>query len=315
MKENDINRINGDLNSGKGICLTVLGARGSVPVHGERFHEYGGATTCFLIEAGEQAVFVDAGTGIIAADAEMVAGKEISILLTHPHIDHLAGLPFFAPLSEKERRISVYGTQRGGSSLREQVDALYRPPYWPLGLSAYPSDIEYHTIRYQTISNSDRSEASAETPMLRLGHMEIDGFEVPHPGGCTAYRIRSAGRSIVIATDAELPFPGGRSDAAGQPPDEGADTFDADGFLAFIRGADLMLCDSQYTDAEYAVKKGYGHSTPSVAFAWKEAAGVKELLLVHHDPTHDDEFLDAWERQIGRPDVHFARRGDRRRLI
>ncbi len=265
--------------------LTVFGARGSIPVHGARFREFGGATTCFLIEAGDQAILIDAGTGIIAVDKEILADREISILLTHPHIDHLAGLPFFAALYEQNRSIAVYGAERGGQGLGEQIDALYRPPYWPLNMTEYPADVKYQTLRYQALS---------------IGDIRIDPMEVPHPGGCTAYRIRRGDRTIVIATDAELPE---------DPRGFLRNGFDPGAFLAFLTDADLVLMDSQYTKNEYAGRQGYGHSTAERALAWKDAAGVKQMLLVHHDPGHDDAFLIAWEKEIGRTDVRFARTG------
>ena len=271
--------------TGETLRLTVFGARGSIPVHGARFREFGGATTCFLIEAGDQAVLIDAGTGIIAVDKEILTGREISILLTHPHIDHLAGLPFFAALSEQNRSITVYGAARGGQELGEQIDALYRPPYWPLNMTEYPADVKYQTLPYRSLS---------------IGNLTIDPMEVPHPGGCTAYRIRRGDRTIVIATDAELPL---------DPQGPVQDGFDPGAFLSVRKGADLVLLDSQYTTEEYAGKQGYGHSTAECALAWKEAAEVRQLLLVHHDPGHDDAFLSAWEKRIGRTDVRFARTG------
>ena len=295
-----------------GCKLKILGARGSIPVQGEEYLKFGGATTCYLLKTDTQALFIDAGTGITLADPAELEGLEISVLLTHPHLDHLAGLPFFPLLMEKGRSVDIYGVDRGGCTVQEQIDALYRPPYWPCGLADYPAEIKYHSISYHAISyqpqfNSTDVLSAWKEETLQIGAFAIESMEVPHPGGCTAFRISAGGEELAVVTDAELPVPyeAVRREAAVD------DTTAFTQVLAsFIADADLMLCDSQYTAEEAKNRRGYGHSTPETAIAWQEAAGIRELVLVHHDPKHTDSFLSEYEQRIGRADVHFARAGE-----
>ncbi|MBR4529861.1 MAG: MBL fold metallo-hydrolase [Lachnospiraceae bacterium] len=282
------------------FALTVLGVRGSVPVHGPRFDTFGGATTCFFIEAGDQAVFVDAGTGIIEAQPSMYEERQVSVLITHPHLDHMAGLPFFKPLTEADRRIDIFAVMRDGQNTGEILSALFRRPYWPLMIEEYPADIRYHTLPYHALLNMRDLSLPVERPMLRLGECAVDGFEVCHPGGCTAYRLHYRGKTIVVATDTEV--------AACGPEEE-------EQLTAFLEGTDLLMADCQYTEEEYGRKEGYGHSTISQWLKIKDWCGVGDLVAVHHDPMHDDDFLTAMERETGRPDVHIARVGDRYGLI
>ncbi|MBR4530227.1 MAG: MBL fold metallo-hydrolase [Lachnospiraceae bacterium] len=285
---------------GEHFSLTVLGVRGSVPVHGARFETFGGATTCFFIEVGDEAIFVDAGTGILGAVPAMVEGRQITVLITHPHLDHMAGLPFFGPLCEMDRRIDIYGVMREGQATGEMMAALFRRPYWPLMIEEYPADIKYHTLQYHPLSNEDANGGFGMTSMLRLGECTVDGLEVCHPGGCTAYRLRYGGKTIIVATDTEI--------AACGPGEEEC-------LKDFLSGADLVLADCQYTEEEYGRKEGYGHSTIGQWMRLKELCGLRELVAVHHDPMHDDSFLLKLEEEAGRPDVRYARVGDRYILI
>src|SRR5205814_2433676 len=60
----------------------------------------------------------------------------------------------------------------------------------------------------------------------------------------------------------------------------------------FVRGADLLIADGQYTDAEYESKKGWGHTSCLTAVDLAVQADVKQLAIFHHDPTHADSFVD-----------------------
>ena len=124
--------------------LTVLGARGSVAVCGHKFSEFGGATTCYLIETEGEAIFLDAGSGIM--ESPMVSDKNVSIFLTHPHLDHLLGLPFFPVLAEAEKQVTIFGKTRKLLSVKEQVDGVYSNPLWPVKMDEYPSRLMYKDL-------------------------------------------------------------------------------------------------------------------------------------------------------------------------
>ena len=109
--------------------VTILGARGSIPTEGKDMLEFGGGTSCVLVESDDRAIFLDAGTGII--NAPDIGNRSITILLTHPHLDQVIGLPFFPYISEKNRRIDFYAARTGDYSAYEQLDTVYTNPLWP----------------------------------------------------------------------------------------------------------------------------------------------------------------------------------------
>ena len=131
------------------IRLTVLGARGSMPVSTADKIQYGGATSAYLLETEDQAIFLDAGTGLI--NAPDVGEKAISLLLTHPHFDHLAGLAMFRYLICKDRRIDINAEKRNGLTARDQIDTLMAEPLWPVGIDALPVHSAFHNLEYAVL--------------------------------------------------------------------------------------------------------------------------------------------------------------------
>ena len=254
--------------------VTILGARGSMPAEGPEFTEFGGGTTCVLIETESQAIFIDAGTGIIKAPH--IENKEITILLTHPHLDHLLGLPFFEALRKKGNQINLYALERNGKSAKEQVDGLFDVPYWPCKIENYPAKINYHDLKL---------------PMT-IGDVKVEGIEAMHPGGSLVYKLTHNGRSIVIATDYEY------------------DEEMSGDLLVFAKDTDLLLMDAQYTEEEYKDRMGFGHSTLKQAMKVFKESGAKSVRFVHHDPFHNDEFLRNLEQPIKSTQIMFAREGE-----
>ena len=254
--------------------ITILGARGSVPVNGSDYLEFGGSTSCVLVETDGEAIFLDAGTGIIHAPD--VGEKNISVLITHPHLDHLMGLPFFPYNGRAGRKIDVYGRTRGEDSVKDQLDRLISPPYWPCTLSDFKAAYSFHEL---------------ETPFVR-GDVTIDAIESRHPGGCLVYKITAGGKSVVYATDYEYC-------------DESASEL-----TEFSKGADLLMIDGQYTDEEISTRKGYGHSTVMAGMSIMRQADAKFLRYVHHDPRHSDDMLKKMEDEVKSDRIAFAREGE-----
>lgn len=254
--------------------VTILGARGSIPTEGKDMIEFGGGTSCVLVENGDQAIYLDAGTGMICTPD--IGDKHISVLLTHPHLDHILGFPFFPYISQKERKIDIYAGKCGELGAFEQLEALYKNPFWPCGLKDYPSDVEFHDIAF---------------PMC-IGAFTVTGIPSVHPGGSLVYRLEADGRSVVYATDYEY-----EEDKAGELTD-------------FSRDCDLLLFDAQYTDEEFEARKGFGHSTVAQGMLIKEKSGAKNIRFVHHDPRHTDEFLCEMERPIKSATAAFARKDE-----
>ncbi len=240
----------------------VLGARGSVPVDGKAFQGYGGATSCYLVETEDQAIYLDAGSGILRTPD--IGDKRISILLSHPHTDHLLGMPFFVYLTQRNRKIDIYGKTRDEMSVSDQIRRQFSPPLWPVLIENYPADVAFHEL----------------PRTMDLGNVHISTMDSLHPGGSSIIRLDQGGKSVVYATDFEHIL--------------GQDAELAD----FAKGTDLLIYDGQYTNTEYEAFKGYGHSTIEKGLWVREKAGAKRLVITHHDPRHTDQKLLAMEKAL-----------------
>ncbi len=254
--------------------LTVLGARGSIPVDGPEFTIYGGATSAYLLEAAGQTIFLDAGSGLMAAPEHLEG--HVSVLLTHPHLDHMMGLCFFRHLFVADKVVTIYGVRRTIGDVQAQVDHLFSPPLWPVMVESFPADLRFSEVK----------------DTFFLGNVRVDTMEGVHPGGCTIFRITHESKSLVYATDFEH-------------------SGDLEERLAeFAEGCDLLIYDGQYFEEEYPSRAGFGHSTPEMGLRIMAEAGAKKLLLTHHDPRHTDEMLAKREQalQAKCPDAAYAKR-------
>ena len=256
--------------------LRVLGTRGSCPSGGEGRSLFGCSTSCYMLETEERVVFLDAGSGLLNAPEEALRGREIAILLSHAHIDHILGLPLFAPMFEPGRRIDIYCRSRGGLDGAAQLARFLSPPLWPVGLRELPADIVLHELR----------------DGLRLGGVTVRCAEASHPGGSTLLRLERDGKSLVYATDHELALDGGS-------------------LASFARGADLLLCDAQTPDGEGEKFRGFGHSSAAEALELQKSCGAKRLLLIHHSPMRRDAELLAAQAALPRDAAaSYAREGE-----
>jgi phosphoribosyl 1,2-cyclic phosphodiesterase len=248
------------------IRVTTWGSRGSIPVSGERYARYGGATTCLELElegahgATPRRIVIDCGTGLVELARRWGArAPEALILQTHMHWDHLQGFPFFAPLYRREARFELWAAERDRKSLPEVLDEYMRRPTFPIGLDAIPAALNWKTIL----------PAGREA----LGELTIRWCDVTHPSGCTAYRFDYRGASLVFTGDVEVQL-GSR-----------------DRLIELARGAEVLIMDAQDLPTRY--RRGFGHSTSTDAVEVASKAGARRLLLTHHDPSHDDAALDA----------------------
>ena len=259
---------------GRCMRITILGTRGSVPVCGSDFAIFGGNTSCYLVEAGDETIFLDAGSGLTNAPTTFCHAPVI--LLSHLHVDHLLGLGMYARLVQPGAATRLYVPARDAQDAQMTINRLFSPPLWPLKLNDYGGDLQVDAL----------------PKTMRIGEVVVETEQGSHPGGCRLIKIRYAGKTLVYATDFEH--------------DE-----EASARLAqFSDGADLLLYDGQYDEKEHDERRGFGHSTPSVGVAIMERCGVKRLLIVHHDPRSTDATLLERERMLGRDDVRFAREGE-----
>ena len=250
--------------------LTVLGSRGSVPVSGKKYNEYGGATSCYMVEAGNQVIFLDAGSGIVLSP-DIPDDKEVTILMSHQHLDHTMGLPFFHELSKKDRKITLYGQTKEHMSIDMQLGLMFSPAFWPLKPDEYPANLIYREL----------------PDVLNLGDVSVEKINLNHPGGSLGFKLIYEDKKLVYYTDHE----------------EDGD----ENIVEFSKGADLILFDAQYTNDEYQTHKGYGHSSIDTAVDFAQKSGCKKMLIIHHDPYHDDDFLDKIGRDLEDKGIFLAK--------
>ncbi|MBR1634620.1 MAG: MBL fold metallo-hydrolase [Lachnospiraceae bacterium] len=263
--------------NGEQMTVTTLGVRGSVPVSGADFQEFGGATTCVKIVAGNEEIYLDAGSGIVGAHP--MRESNLSILLTHPHLDHMIGLPFFYGLSEKGRKIEVYMKKRNGLGVQDVLRYLYTPPLWPLGVFDYPADVRTPNVWEE----------------FRIGQVSVETMDGVHPGGVTIFRLTYGNASVVFATDFEH-----------------SDEKKVEELISFSKDCSLLIYDGQYTDEKYECCRGFGHSTATVGIQIARKANARRLLITHHDPECTDRMLRQMENEAQEKydKVRFARCGE-----
>jgi phosphoribosyl 1,2-cyclic phosphodiesterase len=250
------------------VRIEVWGVRGSLPTAGPATTRYGGNTSCLAVRTVKGSLVVlDAGTGIAALGRSLGHEERVDILLTHLHLDHIQGLGFFGPLFDPETEVHLWGPASPTSDLRTRLTRYLSPPLFPVGLRDLPCRLHLHDST--------------------LGTFELPGLTaraalVCHPGPTVGYRLASEEGSLAYLPDHE-PALGAR-----RFPEAPAWTSG----WGLAHNVDLLVHDAQYTDEEYAVRVGWGHSTMAHAVAFAELAGAKRLLAFHHDPSHDDDDVD-----------------------
>jgi phosphoribosyl 1,2-cyclic phosphodiesterase len=256
--------------------VTFWGTRGSIPTPGAHTARYGGNTSCVALEGpGEQLVILDAGTGIRGLGTTLVERQngavQAEILLSHTHWDHIQGLPYFKPFFAAGNSVRIWGSKQGATSLDEILHLQMDPAVFPIPLTAVAATLTVQEVR-----------AGGE---FTVGGFRARAMQLRHPGTTLAYRLVPAagGRSVAYVTDNEL-GPGGSYDTPS--------TWHRD-LLKFLSGVDLLIHDAMYTPAELETHRGWGHSSYEEAVALAAEAGVKRLVMFHHEPEHDDGALDA----------------------
>lgn len=273
--------------------LVIGGCRGAYPTSNHSRGGYGGDTTSFLIQGGSgDQVLIDLGTGVRLLNGFLRAepgSRNLLVLMTHYHLDHLAGLPALTLMHDPTWSVTFAGPLLSGQGVDAVVGRLLSPPFSPLRGEDYAARIEYLTL------------AEADSPPVFSGNsLLIRRCSLQHPGGCSAYRIEEQERSVVVATDVEwaLSSPAQR---------EALRTL-----CAQPRPADLLVMDGQYSRERYPGHEGWGHSTWEECVEFARQAGVKRLVITHHDPSDDDAALEEKDSllQASWPQARLARAGD-----
>jgi phosphoribosyl 1,2-cyclic phosphodiesterase len=280
------------------FSVRIWGDRGSIPCPGPDTVIFGGNTSCLEIRADERLLIVDLGTGIRALGERLMADDfkkgpiDADIFISHTHWDHIMGFPMFGPIFVPTTKLRIYSPVSfdDEESLESIIGNQLSFRYWPVRLSELSAHIEYIRLK--------------QTFLDLGGGLTVTTKYLNHPLLCLGYRFEYQGKSIVTAYDTE-PFhnifptdpqdPSYNEDAAREG--ELAAREENNNILNFIRNADLLFYDTQYTAGEYADHLGWGHSTYESAIDNASKGDVKKLVCFHHDPKRTDAELSALEKK------------------
>ncbi|MGD9057443.1 MAG: MBL fold metallo-hydrolase [Desulfobacterales bacterium] len=300
------------------MIVKFWGVRGSIPTPGSETAKYGGNTICIeMIFADiQRRIIIDAGSGLrLLGDhllAEQASGEAIKtdIFLTHTHLDHIIGFPFFAPIFIPKTRLRVYGPVTCETESLETViggQLSYR--YFPVRQQELAAHIDYINLAEGCFDLGDDIQLTTKYlnhPLLCLGLR----FEYKGRVCCTAYDTEPF-QNLFVTDPRDPAF-----DALMAHQGEAAATEENRRMSAFFAGADLLIHDAQYTQQEYETsRKGWGHSPMESVIYAAQQSDVRMLALFHHDPMRTDVQLDELtemlcdRRHAGDTDVFFAREG------
>ena len=248
------------------------GVRGSFATPGPHYLRYGGNTPAVEItnNAGRR-VLIDLGTGVTELAKQLMLGEfgegrgTLPVLLTHTHLDHIQGLPFFTPFFIKGNKIQIHGAALTGlplaAVLQNQLNGHYSPLY---GLENLAAGVAVEAIEPGATS-------------LSVEGFEVSAATLPHGGTWVlGFRFEADGKTLAYLSDVEYPVEGPTPEA-----------------LALARGADLLIHDAMFSDAEYESRAGWGHSPVSSAISVAERSGVGKVALFHHSPDSTDAEIDT----------------------
>ncbi len=251
------------------LQVTTWGTRGGVPVSGGGVARYGGATTCIEVvcgtgdrESGGHRVILDAGTGLVELGRQWgPRARQALFLQSHFHWDHVQGIPFFGPFYDPNARFEFWAARRDDRRFADFLGAHMAPPSFPIRPTDLPCTLSFDDL-----------------PLVgqrRIGALAISWIDGSHPSGASCFRLDYQGASVVFTSDTEVRRGG------------------AAALVAHAQDADILVMDAQYFPEEYARHEGFGHSTVEDAVEIALAAGVRELVLTHHDAAHNDARVDA----------------------
>lgn len=280
------------------LSLRFWGVRGSIPSPGPGTVIYGGNTACLEIRADDRLIIVDLGTGIrplgdwlMANDFKKYGKIKADIFLTHTHFDHILGFPMFTPVYIKGTELRITGPLSfEDDTLEDVIGTQFSYRYWPVRAGELAARIEYNQIK--------------ETTLDLGGGLSVTSKFLNHPVLCLGYRFEYQGKSIAVVFDHEPFYNLFKKNADGTSNDEEtvkegelAAGEENEKITLFIKGADILIHDAQYTEEAYRTHVGWGHASFAHAVTAKILGEAKKLVFFHHDPAHTDEQLEQLEKK------------------
>ncbi|REL24774.1 hypothetical protein DYD21_16550 [Rhodohalobacter sp. SW132] len=275
------------------VKVKFWGVRGSTPCANSENIFYGGNTSCVQIEIPgyDKLLILDSGTGIrnLGNFLENYSSGPIhgDLFITHPHWDHIQGFPFFTPFYEKENSFRIHLPEQYRGGAEEILSGHLTKTFFPVTLDMLASDLTYVTQK--------------EEPE-RMDAFSVDYLVANHPTKTAIYRFRIKDYTIIYAPDNELPL-------------TASPLRYIDKFCDFIKDCDLLIHDGQFNLETFKTREGWGHSAWERVLELAKSSGVKRLILTHHDPNSDDEYLNRLSGIVdsyrGNPFemIEFAREG------
>jgi phosphoribosyl 1,2-cyclic phosphodiesterase len=251
------------------FTINFWGVRGSIACPGANTVRYGGNTPCVEMLVDSHRLIFDAGTGIHVLGQSLLGDLPVSghLFFSHSHWDHIQGFPFFSPAFMEGNEFDIYGGGiPHGVTIEHRLHDQMTQPNFPVPLQVMGANLRFHNLEY-----GDK---------IKLGDVTVTTGLLNHPGGAMGYRVSWQDYAVAYITDTE----------------HFSDRLD-ENILELADRADVLIYDCTYTDAEYnhpkTSKVGWGHSTWQEAVKVAQAARVKKLVIFHHDPSHDDDFMDS----------------------
>lgn len=253
--------------------LRLWGTRGSIAASGPDTVRYGGDTSSIeLLTSDGNLVVLDAGSGIRQLGNHIGAYERVDVLLSHLHMDHVQGLPFFRPLLNPDVETHVWGPISTTRDLRSRISRYLSPPLFPVRVRDLPN-VTFHDVTPST---------------FHIGDLEVRADLITHPGSTLGYRITEDGKSVAYLSDHEPALGSGTIPSKA----EWISGYD----LAV--GSDVLIHDAQYTEEEYARRVGWGHTSISQLADFARMAEARRLITFHHDPAHSDSKLDELHGEL-----------------
>jgi len=266
--------LKGKLKANFSMRVKFYGTRGSIPVCSRDYQDFGGNTSCISISIPDKNILsiIDAGTGIRNLGKELMNDKnglpkEITIGFSHFHWDHIQGFPFFTPAYNPNVKINILmmGKGWGIDKLKKIMINQMGGAFFPIEMKEMGAHFNFLTLGSKVVQHSSNMSVRAKLHS--------------HPGGAYSFRIERNGKVLTLVTDIEH-----------------GDTINME-TVELAKGADLLIHEAQYTSEELKNRKGWGHSSYQQAIQVAKMAGVKQLVMTHHDPAHDDVFLYKMEKE------------------